>query len=240
MVSIFHATNASSLNHLRGLMRSFVAWHHTAHPEDRKLIDRYFVPEVFERELADLPGPYVLRPFWPARDHTARDHTARDHTARDHARWDHHAAADTGAQPAFAGTEGYYCPYNLQLRADRLREASPPAAVSGLLIAYHGGAPAGCVALRDHGPGSDGAGICEMKRLFVPEAFRGMGVGRALVRRAIAEATQAGYARMRLDTSTRQAEAIRLYEKTGFKRIPPDDAVPPDMASWLIFFERRL
>ena len=228
MVSIFHATNVSALNHLRALMRSFVAWHHTAHPEDRVLIDRYFAAETFERELADLPGPYVLRPLWPARDHAARDH----------------ALTEVTAQPAFAGAEGYYCPYNLHLRAhgprEGLREAPPPAAVAGLLIAYHGGVPAGCVALRDHGRDSDGTGVCEMKRLFVPDAFRGMGVGRALVRRAIAEATQAGYARMRLETSKRQTEAIRLYEKTGFKRIPPNDAVPMELASWLIYFERRL
>lgn len=223
MVSIFHATNASALNHLRTLMRDFVAWHHAAHPEDKALIDRYFAPEAFERELADLPGPYVLRPIWPARDH----------------------ALEATAQPAFAGAEGFYCAYDLRLNADhqrahRLREAAPPAAVSGLLIAYHGGVPAGCVALRDRGLDSDGTGTCEMKRLFVPELFRGMGVGRALVRRAIAEATQAGYGRMRLDTSRRQAEAIRLYERIGFKRVPPDDAVPMELASWLIFYERRL
>jgi GNAT superfamily N-acetyltransferase len=223
MVSIFHATNASALNHLRGLMRSFVAWHHAAHPEDRALIDRYFMPEAFEQELAELPGPYVLRPFWPARDH----------------------GLEAGQQPAFAGADGHYCAYDPRLNADyqrgqHLRDIAPPAAVSGLLIAYHGGVPAGCVALRDCGQDTDGAGVCEMKRLFVPEGFRGMGVGRALVRRAIAEATQAGYRCMRLDTSRRQAEAIRLYEKTGFKRIPPDDALPMELASWLIFFERRL
>jgi putative acetyltransferase len=77
-----------------------------------------------------------------------------------------------------------------------------------LLIAHEGGNPAGCVALRDLGDG-----ICEMKRMFVPEAFRGAGVGRALSDRVIAEAKAAGYVSMRLDTSKRQDEAMRLYER---------------------------
>jgi GNAT superfamily N-acetyltransferase len=76
-----------------------------------------------------------------------------------------------------------------------------------LFIAYVDGKPAGCVALRDlkHG-------VCEMKRMFVPDAFRGQGIGRALAKRIVAEAKEAGYRTMRLDTSRRQGEAMRLYE----------------------------
>ncbi|HVJ33155.1 MAG TPA: GNAT family N-acetyltransferase [Terriglobia bacterium] len=200
MVTIFHATNATAINHMRGLMRAFVAWHREHHHEDRALIERYFEPQKFEQELDGLPGPYVLRHRW------------------------------SPAMRAQAEAEGQYC----------LRDVPPAAATSGLLIAYHGGQPAGCVALRDLGGSGAEGGTCEMKRMFVPVTFRGMGVGKALARRAIAEATQAGYARMRLDTSRRQAEAIRLYEKTGFTRIPPYGDVTEDLKSWLIFFERKL
>jgi ribosomal protein S18 acetylase RimI-like enzyme len=200
MVSIFHATSPTSIEHIRGLMRAFVAWHHAHHQEDRALIDRYFQQEKFERELDGLPGPYVLRHRW------------------------------SPAVRAHAEAEGRYC----------LRDMPPAAATCGLLIAYHGGEPAGCVALRDLGSSGAEGGSCEMKRMFVPLTFRGMGVGKALARRAIAEATQAGYARMRLDTSRRQAEAIRLYEKTGFTRIPPYYEVTEDLKSWLVFFERKL
>lgn len=101
-----------------------------------------------------------------------------------------------------------------------------------LLIAYSGGQPAGCVALRDLGDN-----IAEMKRMFVPPAFRGLGVGRALADRVIADARQAGYRRMRLDTSRRQKEAIRLYEASGFQRIPPYYPLTDDLRDWLIFFE---
>ena len=45
---------------------------------------------------------------------------------------------------------------------------------------------------------------------------------------------------MRLDTSVRQDEAMRLYEKSGFKRIPPYYDLPDDLRSWLVFFEQDL
>jgi GNAT superfamily N-acetyltransferase len=101
-----------------------------------------------------------------------------------------------------------------------------------LFIAYVDGKPAGCVALRDlkHG-------VCEMKRMFVPDAFRGQGIGRALAKRIVAEAKEAGYRTMRLDTSRRQGEAMRLYESMGFLRIAPYYDVTEDVKDWLVFFE---
>ena len=104
-----------------------------------------------------------------------------------------------------------------------------------LLIAYQDGQPAGCVALRDL---SDGT--CEMKRMFVPTQFRGMGVGRALAEAIVAAAEVVGYRRMRLDTSHRQAEAMRLYEAVGFQRISPYYDLPDELRDWLVFFERDL
>ena len=47
------------LNHVRSLMRSFVAWHRERHHEDRHLIDAYFDAGAFEEELASLPGKYA-------------------------------------------------------------------------------------------------------------------------------------------------------------------------------------
>ena len=104
-----------------------------------------------------------------------------------------------------------------------------------LLIAYHDGKPAGCVALRDLGEG-----VCEMKRMFVPAAFRGLGIGRALADRIVADARTAGYRLMRLDTSRRQDEAMRLYERSGFRRIAPYYPLSDDLKDWLVFFEMEL
>jgi ribosomal protein S18 acetylase RimI-like enzyme len=101
-----------------------------------------------------------------------------------------------------------------------------------LLVAYVAGRPAGCVGLRDLG-----GWICEMKRMFVSQEFRGLGIGRALCDKVISEARAEGYHSMRLDTGKRQTEAMRLYERAGFRRIAPYYLVPDDFKNHLIFYE---
>jgi ribosomal protein S18 acetylase RimI-like enzyme len=45
---------------------------------------------------------------------------------------------------------------------------------------------------------------------------------------------------MRLDTSRRQNEAIRLYESQGFRRVAPYYPLSEDLKNWLVFFELQL
>ena len=62
-------------------------------------------------------------------------------------------------------------------------------------------------------------GICEMKRLYLRESWRGGGIGRRLAEDCLAFACDAGYAKMRLDTERRLETAIRMYGKLGFREI---------------------
>ena len=92
-----------------------------------------------------------------------------------------------------------------------------------LFLASNDGVPAGCVALR-----ALAGSRCEMKRLFVRPAARGLGAGRALVARIIEEARALGYAEMVLDTLPMMAEAQHLYQAFGFRDIPQycDNPIP--------------
>ncbi|MBR1385171.1 MAG: GNAT family N-acetyltransferase [Ruminococcus sp.] len=62
---------------------------------------------------------------------------------------------------------------------------------------------------------------CEMKRLYVRPAARGMHIGEKLVEEIIKRAKAAGYIEMVLDTIEPLKKAISLYEKMGFERCEP-------------------
>lgn len=74
----------------------------------------------------------------------------------------------------------------------------------------------GCVALRPLA--SVSPQCCEMKRLFVLPAGRGMGVGKALVTAVVKEAKRLGYTVVKLDTLPRMTAAIDMYARLGFER----------------------
>jgi putative acetyltransferase len=86
-----------------------------------------------------------------------------------------------------------------------------------LLLAFADGKLAGCVALRKLEDD-----ICEMKRLFVREDFRGRKIGVFLIEKLIEEAREIGYKKMRLDTfPPKMAKAVGLYKSRGFREIAP-------------------
>jgi putative acetyltransferase len=95
---------------------------------------------------------------------------------------------------------------------------APP--LGALLIARVDGQTAGCCALRPL-VNSDHINACEMKRLFVRKAFRGLGLGRRLVDDIVVLAQQAGYATMLLDTLSDMESARALYQEVGFVETAP-------------------
>jgi ribosomal protein S18 acetylase RimI-like enzyme len=61
----------------------------------------------------------------------------------------------------------------------------------------------------------------ELKRMYVRPQFRGAGFGEILVEHLAAHARAHGITLLRLETGIHQKAAIRLYERLGFRRIPP-------------------
>jgi len=74
----------------------------------------------------------------------------------------------------------------------------------------------GCVGIRKIEPK-----ICEMKRLFVNDNYKGKGIGKKLVEMIIEEAKIKNYERIRLDTINTMDAALNIYYKNGFHRIEP-------------------
>jgi len=95
------------------------------------------------------------------------------------------------------------------------------------------GRPAGCGGIklvgREYG---------ELKRMFVRPEFRGAGFGEMLVEHLAAHALAHGIALLRLETGIHQQAAIRLYERLGFRRIPPFGPYTNDPVS--LCYEKRL
>ncbi|KRD40818.1 acetyltransferase [Acidovorax sp. Root275] len=86
----------------------------------------------------------------------------------------------------------------------------------GVLLAVVEGRVVGCAALR-----RVEGGTCELKRVYVRPAARGMDLGRQLVEEMLRVARQAGYRRMCLDVLPEFVAAQRLYESLGFVTAEP-------------------
>jgi GNAT superfamily N-acetyltransferase len=85
-----------------------------------------------------------------------------------------------------------------------------------LLLAKRGDHVLGCIGLKPLAPGT-----AEIKRLFVREQARGLGVGKALIEAIIRTARELGYAEIKLDTLPQMQSAIALYQAAGFMPIAP-------------------
>ena len=96
------------------------------------------------------------------------------------------------------------------------------------LLAWYNGKLAGGVGFRKFD-----TKVCEMKRLFVYEQFRGMGLGKSLCVELIKKAKKFGYEKMRLDTLGRMKAAIKLYKTLGFKEITPYCFNPDQTAKFM-------
>jgi len=60
----------------------------------------------------------------------------------------------------------------------------------------------------------------ELKRMYVVPSLRGRGIGRRIVEALEREARLLGSTKLVLETGTRLKPAVKLYEATGYVRIP--------------------
>ncbi len=83
-------------------------------------------------------------------------------------------------------------------------------------VTQYKGKPAGCGGLklfgREYG---------EVKRMYVRPAYRGLGLGKAMLHHVAAYAQERQVSVLRLETGIYQTAAISLYEGFGFQRRPP-------------------
>ena len=101
------------------------------------------------------------------------------------------------------------------------------------LAAFVAGEVVGCGAVKRM-PGRYG----EIKRMYVDPSARGLGVGRALMNALECDLLAHGIEVARLETGTRQPEALALYERCGYTRVPAFGSYREDPLS--VFFEKRL
>jgi|SRR4051794_23349363 len=100
-----------------------------------------------------------------------------------------------------------------------------------LLIAYLRDEPVGCGAVK-HRPG----GPSDVKRMWVAETARGLGIGRRMLAELEACAVRSGADVARLETNRALTEAIALYRSAGYVEVPAFND-EPFADHW---FEKRL
>ena len=130
---------------------------------------------------------------------------------------------------AFLGVDLCFQSFEEELRTLPGKYAEPK---GRLYLALCDGEPAGCIALR---PIDETA--CEMKRLFVREKYRGLGIGELLAKQLITDAKEIGYQTMRLDTLESLTSTVALYRKLGFEET---DAYYDNPYEEVVYFELQL
>lgn len=126
--------------------------------------------------------------------------------------YDEYAEMLLKTDPVFAAS---LVQQNYEEEIEKLEEKYAPPA-GRIYLVYVGADLAGCVGMKK----SDET-HAELKRLYVRPEFRGHNLGEKLVRTIMADAGQAGYKWLRLDTLPGLKTALKLYRRMGFYEIGP-------------------
>ena len=100
-------------------------------------------------------------------------------------------------------------------------------------VLRYDGQPAGCGAIKLFG-----SEYGELKRMYMRPQFRGLGLAKQMIEHLTIYARANSIMLVRLETGIYQTEAIGLYERAGFYRIPPFGPYRDDPRS--LCYERQL
>ncbi len=98
-------------------------------------------------------------------------------------------------------------------------EVRPPR--GAFVLAYLRGEAIGCGAVK-HQPGK----VTDIKRMWIAESARGLGLGRRLLEHLERLASEHGSSEAHLETSDVLPEAIALYRSSGYVEVPPFNDEP--------------
>ncbi len=98
----------------------------------------------------------------------------------------------------------------------------------GIYIATVDDNDAGCIAFRKLDDET-----CEIKRVFLYDEYRGLGLGHKMMEHVISDAKKCGYKTIVLDTLPVLTEALGLYKKLGFETTDKYNDNPLEYAVFL-------
>ena len=89
------------------------------------------------------------------------------------------------------------------------------ALIKHVIVAYEEGQAVSCGAIKEYEPG-----VMEVKRMFTLPAQRGKGIASRVLAELEGWAAELSYKKCILETGKKMSDAIRLYDKNGYVRIP--------------------
>ena len=116
---------------------------------------------------------------------------------------------------------GFYAQYN---KIDMIKHA---------VVAYENDLPVSCGAIKEFEPGT-----MEVKRMYTLPEYRGKGYAGVLLTELEKWVAEMSYTKCVLETGLKQPEAIALYLKSGYIRIPNYGQYAGIENSWC--FEKRV
>jgi GNAT superfamily N-acetyltransferase len=87
--------------------------------------------------------------------------------------------------------------------------------IKNAIVVYEDNKPVACGAIREFS-----SSAMEVKRMYTIPGYRGKGVATKVLNELEKWAAELSYNKCVLETGTRQPDAIHLYTKEGYKRIP--------------------